>query len=41
MPAHCSFVHANSSLLFLGNINFQNLKDVIGAAQLDNNGASF
>ena len=37
----CSFVHANSSLLFSDNVNFQNLKDVIEAAQLETNGMSF
>ena len=30
----CSFVRANSSLLFSDNIKFQNLKDVTKAAQL-------
>ena len=39
----CAFVVwcANSSLLFLDNVNFKNLKDVSEAAQLETNGMSF
>ena len=36
-----SFVHGNSSLLLSDNVNFQHLKDVIVAAQLETNGTSF
>ena len=36
-----AFVHMNSSLLFSDDVNFQNLKDVIAAAQLETNGTSF
>ena len=42
MSVHfCSFVHANSSLLFSENVKFRNLKDVITIAQLETNGTRF